>query len=245
MGDDPLTVAMVTLKKFLAKLGVEPKDLSIYRRAFTHLSAAENPLESYERLEFLGDAVIGSAISEYLYNKFPDKGEGDLSRIRAMVVNKDTLGAKALDLGLDKVLRADTVRVREGEQAEFSILADSFEAFVGAVYADRGYRLAKKIVIEHLGPLCLELWDISGPSDYKSRLQELWQQRTKETPEYRVVSESGPDHDKVFSMEVFYGRKVLGRGEGPSKKKAEQEAAKDAWEREACQKKTRRSGKSR
>jgi len=224
---------MAQLKRLLKKLGIDPKDLSIYRRALTHLSATAEPSDSYERLEFLGDSVINLVISEFLYRKFPDKEEGDLSRIRAMVVNGETLGMKALELGFDKYLRADTVRVREGATAEFSILADSFEAVTGAIYMDRGFRIAKKFVIDKLGDECLRLKDIHGPSDFKSKLQELWQHRTKETPEYVVISEVGPDHDKVFTVEAKYRNKVLGRGEGSSKKRAEQEAAKAAWERES------------
>ncbi len=223
---------MSGLKRFLKKLGIEPRDLSIYRRAFTHISAARNCADSYERLEFLGDSVIGIVVSEFIFQKFPDKEEGALSRIRAMVVSSETLGAKAMEIGLDKYIRADTVRVRGGQQAEFSILADSFEALVGAVFADRGYRHAKAFVLRQLKDDCVNLKDMSGPSDYKSRLQELWQQKCKKTPEYEVVSEVGPDHRKEFTIEVKYRRKVLGRGKGSSKKRAEQEAAREAYERE-------------
>jgi ribonuclease-3 len=223
---------MKQLAGFLNKLGIEPKELSNYRRAFTHISAATNPSESYERLEFLGDSVIGLVISDFLCRAFPDKEEGDLSRIKAMVVSQESLSTKAVELGLEKYLRADTVRVREGRHTEPSILADSFESLVGAIFIDRGYRIAKTFVLKQLREDCLNLRDMSGPSDYKSQLQELWQRIYKDTPEYEVITEVGPDHRKEFTVEVSYKGKSLGTGTGASKKKAEQEAARVAVEHE-------------
>jgi len=234
---------MPRLLRFLNKLGIEPKDQSIYRRAMTHSSAAKTPSDSYERLEFLGDSVIGFVVSDFLFGRFPDKEEGALSRIRATVVSRESLGAKALELGLDKYMRADTVRVRGGEQAEFSILADSFEALVGAIFADRGYRMARSFVLKHLRKECLGLQELQGPLDYKSRLQEHWQQKCKETPEYEVVREVGPDHNKIFTVEVRYHGRLLGTGKGQSKKRAEQEAAREAYEREVEKTKKRRRTK--
>jgi ribonuclease-3 len=237
---------MSKLSRFLRKIGIEPRDMSLYSRALTHISAARNYFDSYERLEFLGDSIIGMVVGEFLFGQFPEKEEGELSRIRAMVVSGETLGAKALELGLDRFLRADTVRVREGEQAELSILADCFEATVGAVFADRGYRHARSFVLRHLRDECLKLKEMVGPSDDKSRLQELWQQRYKEPPEYVVASEKGPDHDKVFTVEVRYKGRVLGKGTGSSKKRAEQEAAHKAMAREMAKekRKSRRRPKS-
>ncbi len=224
---------MAKFEKFIESLSIVPKDISIYRKALTHLSAAADPSQSYERLEFLGDSIIGLIISGFLYKKFVDKEEGDLSRIRALIVSRESLGAKALEIGIDKHLRVDTVRVREGEQAEFSILADAFEALVGAIFADRGYTAAKTFVLRHFRDDCIQLKDTSGPSDYKSQLQELWQRKHKDTPDYTVVSEIGPDHKKEFTIRVKFGRKVLGTGVGSSKKRAEQEAARDALENQA------------
>jgi len=223
---------MPRLGPFLKKLGIEPKDLGLYRRALTHVSAAPSIEESYERLEFLGDSIIGAVVSDFLYRQFPDKEEGDLSRIRAIVVNRETLGSKAIEMGIDKFIRADTVRVREGEQAEFSILADSFEALVGAIFNDLGYRAARTFILKALREECLNLSEMEGPADFKSRLQEMWQQRVKKPPDYYVVSESGPDHRKTFTVEVRYRGKILGRGKGSSKKRAEQEAARVAYEAE-------------
>jgi ribonuclease III len=235
---------MPKLDKFLKALSIEPKDISIYRKALTHISSAPTASDSYERLEFLGDSVIGVVISDFLYRKFPQKEEGDLSRIKASVVSRDTLGAKAIELGLDKYLRADTVRVREGRTAEFSIMSDCFEAVVGAIFADRGYRAAKAFIIKNLKEECMILKEMQGPSDFKSRLQEFWQQKCKATPEYRVISEEGPDHSKIFSVEVRYRGKTLGIGQGSSKKKAEQEAARMAYEAEIIKPKKRARSKA-
>jgi ribonuclease III len=222
---------MVSLKSYLEELGIEPKDISIYRRAFTHQSSAATPQDSYERLEYLGDSVIGMVVSDFLYRTFPDKEEGELSRIKASSVSREALGNKAEDLKIEKLLRVETARVRQGSRAEFSILGDTFEALVGAIFADRGYRLARKFILENLKDVCLKAAEREGPIDFKSRLQELWQQRYKEPPTYRVASESGPDHDKVFTVEVRHKGKLLGRGQGSSKKRAEQEAASAALEK--------------
>jgi ribonuclease-3 len=221
---------MASLKPFLKKLGIEPRDLSLYRKAFTHISVAETPSDSYERLEFLGDSVIGLVISAFIYNQFEDKEEGGLSRVRANIVSRESLGEKAQELGLGKFVRADTVRMREGKDAEISILGDCFESLVGAIFADRGYLAARKFILTNLRQDCLDLSEMEGPSDYKSRLQELWQHKYKDIPDYRVISEKGPDHSKTFTVEVRYRRKKLGRGTGSSKKRAEQEAARAAYE---------------
>jgi len=233
---------MSRLANYLKRLGIEPRDISIYRRALTHISAAGDPSESYERLEFLGDAILGLVISEFLFKNFRDKEEGNLSRIRSMVVSQEPLAEKALEMKLQKHLRVDTVRVREGGGIEESILADAFESMVGAVFADRGYLQAKAFVLRNLRDECIMHKDLTGPTDYKSRLQEFWQHRYKNTPDYEVVKESGPDHDKMFTIEVRYGRKVLGKGSGHSKKKAEQEAAREAYER-VIEKETKKASK--
>jgi len=228
------------LVRFLKKIGIEPKNIGLYARAFTHISSASSQDENYETLEFLGDSVIGMVVSEYLFKKFSGKNEGELSRIKALVVSSETLGAKAEELGFEKLMNVATAQVRGGGEIEFSILADCFEAFVGAIFADRGYRKAKAFIIGQLREKCDELRDMVGPSDYKSRLQELWQDRFKKTPKYEVIIESGPDHAKEFTVEVSFGGKVLGEGSGSSKKRAEQEAAKVALERESKRKRGKR-----
>ena len=228
---------MPGLKKFLENLGIEPRDLSIYRRALTHTSCATSPGESYERLEFLGDSVIGMVISDFLFSKFSEKEEGELSRIKATVVSRETLGGVTESLGIEKYMRVETARVKQGSRAEFSILSDTFEALVGAIFSDRGYRHARRFILRCLKDISMTASENEGPIDYKSRLQELWQRRYKEPPSYDVVSESGPDHNKLFTVEARWKNRLLGRGEGSSKKRAEQEAARAAFEREILREK--------
>lgn len=233
---------MSRLKRFLEKLGIEPRDMGHYRRALTHASATPDPSENYERLEFLGDSIIGMVISDFLFTKFPEKEEGELTRIKAMVVSRESLGESAAELKLDKHLRADTARMRNGSPAEVSILSDCFESLVGAIFIDRKYLAVRRFILDNLSEKCIALSDIEGPTDFKSRLQELWQHRHKDTPVYRVVEEIGPDHDKIFTIEVKFGRRLLGRGSGSSKKKAEQEAAEDALERDRIKREKGKSG---
>jgi ribonuclease-3 len=223
---------MAGLKAFIEGLGVEPRDLAVYRRALTHISCVAEPDESYERLEFLGDSVVGMVVSDFLCRRYPLKEEGELSRIKATVVSRENLGLVADKLDVEKYLRVETARVRSGSKAEFSILGDVFESLVGAIFVDRGYRAARKFILEHLKEACLIAGENEGPVDYKSRLQELWQERYKEPPAYTVVSEKGPDHAKLFTVEVRWKGRLLGRGDGSSKKRAEQEAAKAAMEKE-------------
>jgi ribonuclease-3 len=176
--------------------------------------------------------VIGLVVSDFLCRKYPFKEEGELSRIKATVVSRENLGLVAGKLGVEKHLRVETARVREGRKAEFSIMGDVFESLVGAIFVDRGYRAARKFILEHLKEACLIAGENEGPIDYKSSLQEIWQERYKEPPAYNVVSETGPDHAKVFTVEVRWKSRLLGRGDGSSKKRAEQEAAKCALEKE-------------
>lgn len=222
---------MTDLKKFLNKIGIEPKNPAIYAQALTHLSAVSSNFDSYERLEFLGDSVIGMIISDFLFRTFPGKEEGELTRVKATVVSREVLGEKARQLGFEKFLAVDTARVREGGVAEFSILSDCFEAVTGALLIDRGYRMCRKFVLQHLKDECMAMRDSIGPTDHKSRLQEMWQEKYKEPPEYTIVDQTGPDHSRTFTIEVRYKKKVLGRGAGTSKKKAEQDAAHDALEK--------------
>lgn len=216
------------LRKYLISIGIEPRDIEIYRKAFTHISVAREPSDSYERLEFLGDSIIGMVISDYLCSKFPQKEEGELTRIKASVVSRETLGMKAKEIGLGKFLKVDTARVRDGGSAEVSILSDCFEGLVGAYFIDRKYGKTRKFILNHLADECLKFENSDSPKDFKSRLQELWQHEYKRLPEYVVVKSEGPDHSKTFFVEVRYEGKLLGKGRGSSKKRAEQEAAKDA-----------------
>jgi len=206
------------------ELGYRFNDPSLLVRAITHVSFQRNKIGSHnEVLEFLGDAVLDLAISDLLMRRFPDKSEGDLSRMRAGLVNSSVLADKATDLKLGSLLFLGKGEERSGGREKPSILAGAFEALLGAVYQDGGYEPARRLVQRFFGS------DVQvkqlGQQDYKTRLQEISQMLFRQPPVYRLISESGPDHEKRFVTEIAVGGKVLGRGEGRSKKQSEQEAA--------------------
>ncbi|MGI6082180.1 MAG: ribonuclease III [Limnochordia bacterium] len=196
--------------------------------ALTHKSyVAEHPgAVDNERLEFLGDAVIELAYTDYLYHTYPQRSEGELSAARAAAVSEPSLARFARGLGLGSHIRLGRGEEMSGGRQRDSLLADAFEAVVGAVYLEHGWDVAREFVISHLGSPTLPL-----TTDNKGRLQELLQASSKQTPSYHVLKESGPDHDKVFVVEVVHRGRRLGRGTGRSKKEAEQKAAEEALNR--------------
>jgi ribonuclease III len=203
------------------------KDASLLKRSLTHISYNyDKSLGHNEVLEFLGDAVLDLAISDLLMRCFPERSEGDLSRMRAALVNSSVLAEKAMILNLGELLRLGKGEERSGGRSKPSILAGAFEALLGAVYRDGGYEAARRLVERYFAT------DVGekklGLQDYKTRLQEISQMLFREPPVYRLVSEKGPDHAKSFVTEIAVGGKVLGKGEGRSKKQSEQEAAKQA-----------------
>jgi len=196
-------------------------------RCLTHVSYERSQKEGHnEVLEFLGDAVLDLAISELLIRRYPERSEGDLSRMRAGLVNSDVLAEKAAQLSLGALLRLGKGEERSGGRTKPSILAGAFEALIGAVFRDGGYGAALAVIecyfAADLGETQL------GQRDFKTRLQEISQMLFRAPPVYRIVSEKGPDHAKRFVAEIAVNGKVLGRGEGSSKKQSEQEAAKKA-----------------
>jgi ribonuclease III len=209
------------------ELGYSFADASLLIRALTHVSYnREKSAGHNEVLEFLGDAVLDLAISDLLIRNFPDKSEGDLSKMRAALVNSAVLAEKAALLNLGPALRLGKGEDRSGGRDKPSILAGAFEALLGAVYRDSGYEAARRVVERYFAA------DVRGKKlgqhDYKTRLQEISQMLFRAPPSYRLVSETGPDHDKCFVTEIAVGGKVLGKGEGRTKKQSEQEAAKRA-----------------
>ncbi len=209
-------------------------DLSLYRRALTHRSLLrvhpESPLESNERLEFLGDALLELLISEELYNRFPNEDEGALTRLRARLVSEGPLAtyARRMNLGEHLLMSANAAK-GEGRNNP-SILADAFEALVGAVYLDQGLDAARAFVHEQ----ALEPSDLRALAarneNYKSQLLELMQAQGRPQPTYRVVQETGPSHDKTFTVEVQVGESTYERGTAGSKQEAEQQAARRTLE---------------
>ena len=206
------------------ELGYRFNDPSLLVRAVTHVSSQRNKSGAHnEVLEFLGDAVLDLAISDLLMHRFPDKSEGDLSRMRAGLVNSAVLAEKANGLELGSLLFLGKGEERSGGRGKASILAGAFEALLGAVYQDGGYEPARRLV-ERFFATDVQVKQL-GQQDYKTRLQEISQMLFREPPVYRIISESGPDHEKRFVTEIAVGGKVLGKGEGRSKKQSEQEAA--------------------
>jgi ribonuclease III len=199
--------------------------------ALTHRSwCAEHPDDPpNERLEFLGDAVLGLAVTGHIYQAYPELPEGPLAKLRASVVNTASLAAVAAELGLGSGLRLGKGEDLSGGRTKESILADAFEAVLGAVYLDAGWEAARALVVELLAPRIEASADRPGRRDYKTRLQELTAQLAMGAPGY-VIDGTGPDHAKQFEAAVVIDGATRGRGVGTSKKRAEQDAARAAWQ---------------
>jgi ribonuclease III len=215
-----------------AKLGYVFVEADLLIQAFTHASYVnEQPavsLRDNERLEFLGDAVLDLAISRILMEAFEEAEEGDLSKLRAMVVDEAGLCRVALDLGLGVYIRLGKGEAQSGGREKPSILADTMEALLGALYLDAGFDKSLKIIRGLFSPVLERLMQGAVFTDFKSRLQEHTQQCLKSTPKYRLLEEFGPAHDKTFRVEVTLTGTKLAEGEGKSKKEAEQNAAREA-----------------
>ena len=192
--------------------------------ALVHRSALARAGDNNEKLEFLGDAVLDLAISDLLMERFPKADEGELSKRRAALVNARVLAAKAAAIELGSELRLGKGEEKSGGRKKPSILAAAYEAIIGAVYLDGGFAAARDLIGRHFhAELCMDTRD--SPIDHKSRLQEITQRLFRETPAYGLVAASGPDHDRAFVVELRVAGQLYGRGEGKSKKEAEQQAA--------------------
>jgi ribonuclease-3 len=204
---------------------------NLLAQALTHRSCFQTSEEhglSNERLELLGDAVLGLVVTEALYRRFPDKSEGELTRLKSLMVSREVLAREAVQLDLGRFMRLGSGEEQSGGRHRRSILADAFEALLGAVYLDGGFDAARPFVQSFvLRDLSRFLADGLG-GNYKSLLLEYVQGKGKGAPKYRVVEETGPDHRKEFTVEVLVKGEVLGRGRGSNKKTAEQQAAKEA-----------------
>ena len=213
-----------------AAIGYRFRDIQLLRSAVTHSSYANerwhNSLLSNERLEFLGDSVLGMLVADYLYRTFPDRPEGELTRMRADMVCEHTLATAANRIGLGEHLQLGHGEEQGGGRNRESILADAMESVIAACFLDGGLDAALKIVRTFI------LVEVPVKklhnADYKTALQELVQQKKNQVLSYAMVGQSGPDHDKKFDVEVSLNGRVVGKGSGSSKKRAEQMAAKDA-----------------
>jgi ribonuclease-3 len=210
------------------QLGLAPGSPAL-RQALTHSSyAAEHDVESNERLEFLGDAVVDLAVADYIVGRFASINEGTASVIRSRVVNEDSLAQVARDLGIGDLLLLGRGVVKERGNERSSLLADSFEAVVAAVYLELGYDAAKDVVVHHLETAIVAASQASDTLDAKTRLRRWAEERGLDAPVYEVIS-SGPSHDATFVATVSVGN-LLASASGPSKKRAEVNAAVAAWE---------------
>lgn len=211
-------------------LGYQFSDLSLLRRALTHASAVAEGVgtETFERLEFLGDAVLELAISDYLYAEYPELSEGEMTKTRASVVQEPALAELAEELDLAAAIVLGKGEADGGGREKDSILSDALEAVLGAAYLDGGFDRAREVIARRWAPLIEDRVVSPGGKDYKTRLHEVLASQGL-TPDY-VFTEEGPDHAKVFQAELYIDGKQAGHGSGTSKKRAQQEAARRALE---------------
>jgi ribonuclease-3 len=210
------------------RLGYQFRDVNLLRLALTHPSVAHESgkeIEHNQRLEFLGDAVLGLILSRALYEKFPDSDEGPLTKSRAKLVNRKTLAEHARSLNLGAHLVLSHGEENSGGRERASALADAFEALLGAIFLDRGFDAAREFILREFADDFTALEEISGIDNPKGELQELLQAKSPNAPEYQILSASGPDHDRNFECAVLHDGTELARGSGKSKKAAESDAA--------------------
>jgi ribonuclease-3 len=214
------------------RLKVDWRDQDLLSQALTHSSYIyenrQNGIENNQRLEFLGDAVLGLAVSDFLYRNYPDHDEGELTKLRAALVCEPSLARTAKSLELGNCLKMGKGEERSGGRERPSILADAFEALLGAIYLDQGLVKASELSLKFLDPLIKDVLEGRLDRDFKTELQEIVQQRGSEQVQYTILREEGPDHHKIFTAGVLYKGELAGIGCGRSKKEAEQQAAKSA-----------------
>jgi len=220
---------MKDFSEFEEKIGIKFKDKNLLKQAFVHRSYInENPkigLEHNERLEFLGDAVLELVITDYLFHKYPDRTEGELTSYRAALVNTISISRAASELGMDDFLLLSKGETKDTGKARQYILANTFEAMIGAIYMDSGYDMAQKFIADSLFQYTEEIVSKRLWQDSKSHFQEEAQEHVGITPSYQIMDETGPDHEKQFIVGVYLEEELIEKGEGRSKQDAEQEAA--------------------
>lgn len=214
------------------RIGIEFSDKNVLKEALTHRSFInehyEWPVSHNERLEYLGDAVIELIVTEYLYKTYPDRQEGELTSFRAALVNYQMMAIVAREIMLEQSIFLSKGEAKDVGKARDVILANAFEALVGAIYLDSGYDVSAEFVRRVLVSHIQEILEQKLYKDPKSFLQEMVQEKKRITPTYRVIRESGPDHQKNFVVGVFFGDECIAEGEGTSKQEAESSAARAA-----------------
>jgi len=222
-------------------LGFRFNDIGLLVTALTHRSYVnehkKSTREHNERLEFLGDAVLELVTTKYLFDNY-DKPEGVLTSWRAALVRTESIAEAGVELGYESLVRMSRGEKQGSERARLHIVANAFEALIGAVYLDQGYGAATKIIDKYILSKTEQILEDKSWRDPKSHLQEVSQRLDGETPKYRVVNEDGPDHDKVFEVGAYVAGKLKGRGKGTSKQIAQQEAARKALEKYENERKT-------
>ena|SRR3990167_2650759 len=216
---------MIKLPKF--------KNKKLFEQAFTHrsyLNEAREKLKSNERLEFLGDSIISFVVSECLFAQYPDFDEGTLTNLRSMLVNTKTLAVVAKELEFGNLLKLSKGEEETKGRENISLLADCFEAFIGALFLDQGIKETENFIHQVLLPKTKFFVEKKAFKDPKSLLQEMIQAKKQKSPAYIVVKEEGPPHKKIFTVSVNIGNVVLGKGKGKSKQEAEKNAAQEALE---------------
>lgn len=218
--------------KFEETAGVEFKDKALLKQAFIHRSYINenrsSGLSHNERLEFLGDAVLELVTTDYLYKRFKDMDEGELTSLRSALVNADTCAIVAQRLGANDFLLLSRGEAKDNGRARQYILANTLEAIIGAIYMDQGLEVAQNFILTHIIPLTEGIVEKGTWIDAKSLFQEKAQEHLSLTPSYKTLKEVGPDHDKRFTIGVYVSNELIAQGEGQSKQDAEQEAARNA-----------------
>lgn len=226
------TVPEDRVEELQKRIDIRFNSSELLRQALTHKSYLHENSggvgESNGRLEFLGDSVLGLVVNEFLYSQSPNADEGELTKMKSLLVSKAVLARRARAMQLGKFLFLAEAEVESGGRERTSIVADSLEALIGAIYLDRGLDAVKKFLYENLLSDSGKIIGDSKHTNYKSILQEYIQGEYRVHPDYRVLSEQGPEHEKLFTVEVSVNRRVLGKGEGKNKKEAEQAAARQA-----------------
>jgi ribonuclease-3 len=220
---------------FADGIKVNFNDISYLRQAFTHRSYLNEhrhiDYDHNERLEFLGDAVLELVVTDYLYRHYPEKPEGELTAYRAALVNTVSLAETAKDLKINDYLLLSKGEAKDTGRARQYILADTVEAIIGAIYLDQGYEMAEQFIADYILYKVKEIVAKNLWQDAKSSFQEKAQEFTSTTPDYEVLSEIGPDHNKKFTVGVFIGDEQVATGDGHSKQEAEQKAAREGLEK--------------
>jgi len=233
--ESPKEIFEINFEEFQKKIHYKIIDKSFFITALTHRSFLKVKNNSHkigiisnERLEFLGDAVLDLVVAEYLFKNFPLNEEGDLTKFRSILVNKKFLAERAKNIQLQDFLLASYTAMKSIDEGYDTILSDAYESLVGAVFLDSGYDSAKEFLNEEIFKKLDIKWLNQFDENHKSKFLEYIQAHTDYIPEYSVIKEEGPEHNKLFTVEVFVNKRSLGIGKGKSKKQAEQEAAKNA-----------------